>query len=472
MQLYNTLTKRVEPFEPQGGRTVGMYVCGPTVYDHLHIGNVRPVLVFGALRRYLERFKNWRVLYVQNVTDVDDRLIKRSAETGESVAAIAEKYTRAYFDLLQALRVDRPTASPLATDHVREMVDFIALLVERGHAYVRDGDVYFRVESAKDYGSLSGRRLSEQEAGSRVEISEAKEDPFDFTLWKAAKSGEPSWPSPWGDGRPGWHTECVIMSRKYLGSHLDIHAGGNDLVFPHHENEIAQATAASDEPFFRFWLHNGMLHFGGEEMHKSLGNFRYAYQILEVYDAETVSYFYLSRHYRKPLDFSDEGLRAAQAAVARVRRLIGDVEAELRNRHGNAGSDGGAFSASLQGFRARYVAAMDDDFNTVDAVAVIQDLVSETNRFRETATGEDRLALRDAVLLLRELGGPLGLFESGTSGASSIEAGLLDLLVDLRRELRARKAFDLSDRVRDQLAELGVDLKDTEQGTIWSRRAS
>ena len=471
MRLYNTLTKRVDPFEPQQGQTLGMYVCGPTVYDHLHIGNVRPVLVFSALRRYLERFKGWRVLYVQNITDVDDKLIRRAAETGETVAAIAEKYTRAYFDLLEALRVDRPTASPLATEHIAEMVAFIALLVERGHAYVRGGDVYFRVESVKDYGILSGRRLSEQEAGSRVEISEAKEYPLDFTLWKAAKPGEPSWPSPWGDGRPGWHTECVVMSRKYLGSRLDIHAGGNDLVFPHHENEIAQATASSDAPFFRFWLHNGMLHFDGEEMHKSLGNFRYAYQILEVYDAETVGYFYLSHHYRKPLDFSDDGLRAAQAAVARVRRLIDDIEAELRQGAGEVGPAGRAFSESLAGFRVRYIEAMDDDFNTVDAAAVIQDVVSETNRFRAAAEAGDRSALRDAVVLLRELGWPMGLFQVGATGSSSIEAGLLNLLVELRRELRARRAFDLSDRVRDQLAKLGVNLKDTAQGTLWSRRA-
>jgi len=469
MQLYNSLTKRLDPFAPQHGQTVGIYVCGPTVYDHLHIGNVRPVLVFSALRRYFERFKGWRVLYVQNVTDIDDRLIKRSIETGQTVAAVAETYTRAYFDLLEALGVDRPTASPLATDYVEEMVQFIAGLVEKGHAYERDGDVYFRVASVADYGALSGRTLADQKAGSRVDVSESKENPLDFTLWKAAKPGEPEWASPWGPGRPGWHTECVVMSRAHLGDHLDIHAGGNDLMFPHHENEIAQATASSDAPFFRFWLHNGMLHFGGEEMHKSLGNFRYAHQILEAYVAETVEYFYLSRHYRKPLDFSEDGLRAAQAAVARVRRLIDDIEAELRQSDGEVGPAGRAFSQSLSRFRERFVEALDDDFNTVDGVAVLQDLVSETNRFRAEAVGNDRLALRDAVELLRELGWPLGLFQPAGASSSSIEAGLLDLLVGLRRELRARKAFDLSDRVRDQLAELGVELKDTPQGTLWSR---
>jgi cysteinyl-tRNA synthetase len=470
MQLYNTLSKRVEAFKPQDDKTVGMYVCGPTVYDRLHIGNVRPVIVFSALRKYLERFKGWRVVYVQNITDVDDKLIRRAAEAGESVDAIAKAYTSAYFSLLEGLGVDRPSANPRATEHIAEMVDFIALLVERGAAYARNGDVYFRVGKANEYGVLSGRRLEDQEAGSRVGVSEDKENPLDFTLWKAAKPGEPSWPSPWGLGRPGWHTECVIMSRKYLGTHLDIHAGGNDLVFPHHENEIAQAKASSDEPFFRFWLHNGMLHMGGEEMHKSLGNFRYAHEILEVYGPETVGYFYLSRHYRKPLDYSDDGLRSAQAAVSRVRGLIDDVEAELRDATGEVGSHGRAFSEALPAFRARYVAAMDDDFNTVDAMAVIHDLVSEANRFRAEAADGDRLALRDAVSLLRELGGPMGLFQAKGVCGSSIESGLVDLLVELRRELRARKAFDLSDRVRDQLLALGVELKDTAQGTLWSRR--
>jgi cysteinyl-tRNA synthetase len=469
VQLYNTLAKRAEPFLPQEDRTVGMYICGPTVYDHLHIGNVRPVIVFGALRRYFEQFKGWRVLYVQNVTDVDDKLIRRSVETGQTVEAIAGTYTDAYFALLAGLGIDRPTASPRATEHIAEMVEFISLLVDRGYAYEEKGDVYFRVERVKDYGALSGRRLEDQEAGSRVDVSERKENALDFTLWKAAKPGELSWPSPWGLGRPGWHTECVVMSRKYLGTHLDIHAGGNDLVFPHHENEIAQATASSDAPFFRFWLHNGMLHMGGEEMHKSLGNFRYAHEILAAYDPETVSYFYLSRHYRKPLDFSEDGLRAAQAAVGRVRGLIDDIEAELRGATGEVGPRGRTFSEGLPAFRARYVAAMDDDFNTVDAMASIHDLVSETNRFRSEAAGGDRMALRDAVSLLRELGGPMGLFQKKRARESSIEAGLIDLLVDLRRELRARKAFDLSDRVRDQLLELGVELKDTAQGTLWSR---
>ncbi|MDD5646297.1 MAG: cysteine--tRNA ligase [Candidatus Bipolaricaulis sp.] len=471
MRLYNTLTRSLDPFAPQDGSTVGMYVCGPTVYDHLHIGNVRPVLVFNALRRYLERFHGWRVVDVQNVTDVDDRLIQRAAETGESVPALARKYTDAYFALLDALGVDRPSASPRATEHIEEMIELISCMVKTGAAYVRDGDVYFRVSRDDEYGCLSGRSLEDQEAGSRVEVSDRKENALDFTLWKAAKPGEPEWPSPWGNGRPGWHTECVVMSRKHLGERLDIHAGGNDLVFPHHENEIAQARATSDKPFFRFWLHNGMLHMGEQEMHKSLGNFRYAYEILEKHAAETVWYFYLSRHYRKPLDFSEEGLEGAAAAVGRVRRLLDDVDAELRGSAAEPGTAGREFLDRLGAFRERYVQAMDDDFNTVGGLGVIQELVNEINRFRAEARDDDRCALRAAAELVRELGYPLGLFQPHVQTGRDSEAALIALLIELRAELRARKEFALGDRIRDRLAEIGIVLKDTAQGTIWKSEA-
>jgi cysteinyl-tRNA synthetase len=470
MRLYNTLTRSLDPFVPQDGGTVGMYVCGPTVYDHLHIGNVRPVLAFSALRRYLERFHGWHVVYVQNVTDVDDKLIQRAAETGEPVSAIAKKYTDAYFALLDDLGVDRPSASPRATEHIAEMVELIGRMVANGTAYVRDGDVYFRVSAIDGYGRLSGRSLEDQEAGSRVEVSDRKENPLDFTLWKAAKPGEPQWTSPWGSGRPGWHTECVVMSRKHLGGQLDIHAGGNDLVFPHHENEIAQARATSDKPFFRFWLHNGMLHMGEQEMHKSLGNFRYAYEILEKYAAETVWYFYLSRHYRKPLDFSEDGLEGAAAAVARVRRLLDDVDSELRDVDGEPGPRGRDFLGRLGAFRDRYVEAMDDDFNTVGGLGVIQELANEINRFRAEASGDDRRALRAAAALVRELGYPLGVFQRhAATGGRGCESELMALLLELRAELRGRKEFALGDRIRDRLSEIGITLKDTPQGTIWTK---
>jgi cysteinyl-tRNA synthetase len=348
------------------------------------------------------------------------------------------------------------------------MVELIKTLVDKGYAYER-GDVYFRVAAFANYGRLSGRRGEDQEARSRVAASEEKEDPLDFVLWKKAKPGEPKWPSPWGEGRPGWHTECVVLSRQYLGEPLDIHAGGNDLVFPHHENEIAQAEAATGRPFFRFFIHNGMLNFGGEKMSKSLGNFAFAYQVLEKFDAQTIRYFYLSRHYRKPLDYSDEGLEEAKKALARIKTLIEETKAELgsaaKDEPGPAGKE---FLELLPGFRARYVAEMESDLNTVGAIAAIQELVAEANRFRSTAQGADRLVLRDTVLLIRELGWPLGLFQEQGRVEKGLEDDLMRLLIDLRAELRKKKEFALADSIRDRLAALGVELKDTAQGTIWT----
>lgn len=471
MKLYNTLTKTSEEFRPQHRNTVGLYVCGPTVYDHIHIGNVRPILVFDTLRRYMERFKGWTVIHVQNVTDVDDKLIQRSIDTGTPVDEIAETYTDAYFALLESLGVLAPTHSPLATEHIEGMIALVADLVEKGFAYESAGDVYFRVAALPTYGKLSGRSLDDQEAGARVETSEQKENPLDFTLWKAAKPGEPKWRSPWGDGRPGWHTECVVLSYEYLGDCLDIHAGGNDLVFPHHENEIAQAEASRGAPFFRFWLHNGMLSFGGEKMSKSLGNFEYAYRVLEQFSADTVRYFYLSRHYRKPLNYSEEGLREAAAALGRITNLLDDVDAEFRSTPpegpGKLGKD---FVRSLEAFRTRYAKAMDDDLNTVGAIGVIQELVAETNRFRRDAAGADRLALAAASALVRELGYPLGLFQPSNDRATpALEGDLIDLLLELRADLRVKKEFELADRIRDRLGQLGIAVKDGADGAIWTR---
>jgi cysteinyl-tRNA synthetase len=469
MRLYNTLTHKTEEFRPQDDRTVRMYVCGPTVYDHLHIGNLRPIIVFDALRKYMERFKGWKVLYVQNITDLDDKLIARSAETGDPIEVLAARYTKAYFDLLGMLGAEEPTASPRATDHVPEMVALIQALVDKGYAYVRGGDVYYRVAAFAEYGKLSGRRREDQEAGSRVALSKEKEDPLDFALWKKAKPGEPTWDSPWGKGRPGWHTECVVLSRRSLEETLDIHAGGNDLVFPHHENEIAQAEAASGLPFARFWLHNGMLNVRGEKMSKSLGNFAYAHNILEKFDAETVRYFYLARHYRKPLDYSEEGLEEAGRALARIQTVIDEVEAELGPAGGGKpGPAGNGFLEGLDAFRARYGERMDDDLDTPGAIAVLQDLASEANRFRAIAQGDDRLALREAVSLVRELGFSLGLFQGEERGSKGREDELIALLIELRAVLREKREFALADSIRDRLSALGIALKDTPQGTIWT----
>ncbi len=469
MKLYNTLTRTEETFTPQDGKTVRIYVCGPTVYDHLHIGNLRPILVFGTLRQYMERFKGWDVIYVQNITDVDDKLIARAQEAGKSVAEIAAQFTRAYFALLDQLGVVLPTYSPRATDHISGMIELVQKLIEKGYAYQQDGDVYFRVRAFNGYGKLSGRSVDELRSGARVAASEKKEDPLDFTLWKAAKPGEPKWNSPWGEGRPGWHTECVVLSRHYLGDTLDIHAGGNDLIFPHHENEIAQAEALTGKTFSRFWMHNGMLTVNGEKMAKSTGNFAYAYEVLARFSPETLRYFYLSRHYRKPLDYSEGALEEAEKAVARVHTLLDEVEAELRSiAPGAPGTTGDEFISELHRLKQEYIEAMDDDLNTVDALAVIQKLVSETNRFRAQAEGADRIALRAAVDLIRELGMPLGLFQKKREEAQALTSELIDLLIELRTALRAKKEFALSDQIRDRLAKLGITLKDTPHGTIWS----
>ena len=469
MKLYNTLTRKKETFRPQDGKTVKMYVCGPTVYDYLHIGNVRPIIVFDTLRKYMERFAGWKVVYVQNITDIEDKLIARALETGLAVEKLAHQYTKAYFDLLEQLNVKKPTNSPRATEHIGDMIELIKTLIDKGYAYECDGDVYYSVAAFKNYGKLSGRRLEELKVGARVACSTKKKDALDFTLWKAAKPGEPKWESPWSEGRPGWHTECVVLSGEVLGDTLDIHAGGNDLIFPHHENEIAQAEARSGKLFSRFWLHNGMLTFNGEKMSKSLGNFAYAYQVLEKFDVETVRYFYLSRHYRKPLDYSETGLAEASKALSRVYALIDEVEAEFATgEKGEVGLTGGEFVDSLGEFRERYSGAMDDDLNTVAAIAVIQELVSEANRFRKTAEGQDRQALTQVVGLIRELGNPLGLFQRERERGRDLQDELIRLLIDLRAELRVHKEFALADSIRARLAKLGITLKDTPQGTIWA----
>jgi cysteinyl-tRNA synthetase len=468
VKLYNTLVHTEEAFQPLDGKTVRMYVCGPTVYDHLHIGNLRPVIVFDALRKYMEHYKGWKVTHIQNVTDVDEKLIEPAAKAGVSVKALAEQYTDAYFDLMNRLGVEEPTFSPRASEHMQEMIDLIKALIEKGFAYEQEGDVYFRVASFKDYGKLSGRRLEELEAGARVEVSEKKENPLDFTLWKSAKPGEPKWPSPWGEGSPGWHTECVVLSRKYGGEILDIHAGGNDLIFPHHENEIAQAESLTGRPFARFWLHNGMLMFNGEKMSKSLGNFAYAYEVLDNFGPDATRYFYLSRHYRKPLDYSERGLEDARKAVERVASLISEVEGEHLEAEESPGKAGQRFLDTLHQFRDRYIEAMNDDLNTVEALATIQELVARINRFRNTALGLDRLALKEGIALIKELGYPLGLFQKEPPPPRGLEKALIELLINLRDELRNKKEFALADSLRDRLAKLGVVLKDTPQGTIWT----
>ncbi len=459
MRLKSTLSHRMEELNSKDG-TVRMYVCGPTVYDRFHIGNARPFLVFDALRRYLES-RGLTVTYVQNITDIEDKIIARSAEEGRRPEELAAFYTEKYFQDCTALDIKPATHSPRATEYVPQMVSLIERLVDKGNAYVVGGDVYFSVASFPEYGKLSGRDLEELEAGARIAVSDRKQDPLDFTLWKSAKPGEPSWPSPWGEGRPGWHTECVAMVQDLLGETADIHAGGYDLVFPHHENELAQAEALTGKPLARIWLHNGLLTVKGQRMGKSLGNFEYAYAVVGRHGTEPIRYFYLSRDWRKPLDFSHEGVEEAARAVQRVYSLLWESEALPDEPPAEDG-----FLTELGKLESRYHSALEEDFNTAGALGVLQEIVGEAHRHR-SAVG-DAGSLRAAAALVRRLAEPLGLFQQTRPAAEGLAEELVDLLVELRSQLRSQRLFPLADLVRDRLAELGIELRDGPQGTVWS----
>lgn len=458
IRLHNTLTRKLEDLVVPD-RTVRMYVCGPTVYDLIHIGNARPMIVFDALRRYLES-RGYTVIYVQNVTDIEDKIIRRAQEEGRTADEVAAHYTAEYFRDLAALGVARPTHSPRATAYVPQMIAFVEKLVASGHAYVVDGDVYFSVESFPEYGKLSGRARDDQEAGARVEVDEKKRHPGDFALWKRSKPGEPSWPSPWGEGRPGWHTECVVMSRDLLGETVDIHAGGSDLIFPHHENELAQAEAATGKPFVRIWLHNGLLTVRGERMGKSVGNFAYARDVVAKFGGEAVRYFYLARDWRKPLDFSDDAVAEAKRTVDRVYDFLWGTEAV-------PGQAAAGEPAELAALEERFHAALGEDFTTPGALGVLQEIVGVGHRSSQAG---DVAGAKAAAALVRRLGGSLGLFGAPRPTTSALADDLIRLLVDLRAELRQAKQFALADRVRDKLAALGVELRDGPEGTTWAIR--
>ena len=460
MRLYDTRAARLTELVPRDPGRVGLYVCGPTVYDHPHIGHARAALVPDVLRRYL-RWRGLDVLHVRNITDVDDKIIERAARENRSAAEIAETYTRSYEQMITALRVLPPHVAPRATGHLLQMQALITDLVSSGHAYVTDGDVWFAVRSFDGYGSLSHRDLDELRAGARVATDERKRDPLDFALWKAAKPGEPSWPSPWGPGRPGWHIECSAMAAAYLGPDFDVHMGGNDLVFPHHENELAQSEAATGQRFAQLWVHNGLLEFSGEKMSKSLGNVLGAVDVVRHHGAAAVRFFNLSTHYRSPIVFAPERLADAANAVQRLRtfvRVHHDPDA-----HAAAGGE-------ADDLRARFVAAMDDDLGTPGAHAVLFDAVSAGNRHAEAARSGDAAVLAALVGELAEvLGYELtGADESGTRDDELVDA-LVGQLLELRGEARARRDFAGADVIRARLGELGVVVEDRPTGATWHR---
>ena len=452
MRLHDTLSGQLHDFDSPNGQ-VRMYVCGITPYSSSHIGHAMSAVSFDVVRRYLE-FRGFDVKHVQNFTDIDDKMIAAANERGIEVSDLAQQYIDEYIEAMSVLNVVRPHHYPRATQEIDKIVEIIQALIDKGYAYDADGDVYFRVRRDDDYGKLSHRSIDDLLSGARVEIDERKEDVLDFALWKAQKPGEPAWDSPWGLGRPGWHIECSAMAIRYLGESIDIHGGGDELAFPHHENEIAQSESFTEiEPFARFWLHNGMLRLDGEKMSKSLGNIISLPEALDRFDPQALRLFFLSSHYRSPLFYSEEIVRSQERAIRRLRQAI-RVES------------GSGPSVVPEDFRARFIEAMDDDLNTPRALAALFDLAREINRGRERDAD-----MSDAQQTLVELADVLGLDLSDTTDNAGTSAGpFIQLLVDLRSDLRATRQFDQADRIRDELANLGVALEDTPSGTEWTLR--
>ena len=461
MKVYNTLSRKVEEFQTLEPGKVKMYVCGPTVYAKAHIGHAMSALVFDIIRRYLE-YRGYEVRHVMNFTDVDDKIILRAQEKGVDPFKLGEMYIHEFEKHLQDFNILPATVNPRATREMEQIITMIQGLVEKGFAYDKDGDVYFRVTRDSQYGKLSGRRIDDMQSGYRIEVDERKEHPMDFALWKAAKPGEPAWDSPWGKGRPGWHIECSAMNLNHLGEQIDIHGGGNDLVFPHHENEIAQSESYTGKTFARYWIHNGMLQLSGEKMSKSVGNLVTIEEFLENHPADALRMLVLNSGYRNPLSFSDEILAQAEKAIERLRSGLKPAPAAAP---GAAQSVVDALAHQVETAESGFVQSMDDDFNSAGALAQLFDLVRGINQAR--ADGATDAQLSAAQLKLRQLTTVLGLsLEKETETHQEVD-GFVNLLIEIRRELRANKLWELSDSVRDRLAALGVVLEDSKEGTSW-----
>ncbi len=463
LRIYNTLTRKKEPFTPLEEGKVRMYVCGPTVYDKAHVGHAMSVLVFDIIRRYLE-YKGYAVFHVMNYTDVDDKIIQRANRENRDPLELAETYMREFDQHLHDLNVLPATVNPRATQEMSQIIAMVQGLIEKGYAYAApNGDVYFRVRKDDDYGKLSGRKLEDMRAGARIEVGDLKEDPMDFALWKSAKPGEPAWESPWGPGRPGWHIECSAMNLAHLGEQIDIHGGGNDLVFPHHENEIAQSESYTGKPFARYWVHNGMLQLSGEKMSKSLGNLVTIEEFLSRHDADALRMMVLNSSYRNPLTFNDDVIAQAEKALERLR---GALKPALPEASVSTGPDVDALQAQVEATRKGFEEAMDDDFNTAGALGHLFALVRAINQAR--TAGITQAVLEPAQQTLLDLTGVLGLRlqAPGDEPAQGAEP-FIDLLIDVRTELRKQKQWALSDLIRDRLKDLGVTIEDSRGGTTW-----
>ena len=467
MKIYNTLTRRKEEFVPITPGEAKIYACGPTVYNFIHIGNARPICVFDVLRRYLE-YRGMKVTFVQNFTDIDDKIIRRANEEGSDYLTVSRKYIDEYRVDAAGLNVRPATVHPLATENIGEILSIVESLVEQGHAYAAEnGDVYFRTRSDPEYGKLSHQPLEELEAGARIAPGELKEDPMDFALWKAAKPGEPSWPSPWGEGRPGWHIECSAMARRYLGQTIDIHCGGQDLIFPHHENEIAQSECCNGVPFAHYWMHNGYINVDNRKMSKSLGNFFTVRDVAKEYGYEPIRYLMIASHYRSPINYSVEVIEQCRAALERLYNCRGNLVFLLAHSAPGEAEGEAAVRERLETYRAKFIESMDDDLNTADALSALFDLARDVNAtFAAQAPSQELCGF--ALSLFDELAGVLGLvYRTEDESLGSDESAEIEALIAQRTEARKNRDWATADRIRDELKARHVVLEDTPQGVKW-----
>jgi len=464
MKVYNSLKKQKEEFVPIKPGEVSMYVCGPTVYNFFHIGNGRTFIVFDTIRKYFE-YRGYKVNFVQNFTDIDDKMIRKANDEGTTVKELGDRYIAEYYKDADALNITRATINPRATEFMGEIVDFVKELIEKGYAYEVDGDVYFSTKKFTSYGKLSGQNLEDLQAGARISVDERKNDPMDFAVWKKQKPGEPAWESPWGLGRPGWHIECSCMAYKLLGETIDIHAGGTDLMFPHHENEIAQSEARTGKPFANYWLHSAFVNVNNQKMSKSLNNFFTAREVLERYDADVIRFLMLSAHYRTQLNFSEELLDSAKASMERLYNGVGNLESLLDEVSREEMNDvEKEYMNNLSSYKQKFIEKMDDDFNTADGISVIFDLIRDINT--NITVDSSKSLVEYALNLIRDLGSSLGILQRTTKGSLEDE---IEALIQQRQQARKDKNWALSDKIRDDLKARGIILEDTPQGVRWKK---
>ena len=463
MRILNTLSRQKEEFVPVDENEVKIYACGPTVYNFIHIGNARPLCVFDVLRRYME-YRGYNVKFVQNFTDVDDKIINRANEEGLTFTEVAEKYIDEFWTDAHGLNFKDANVHPKATENINEIIEIIETLIDKGYAYAVDGDVYYRALKFDGYGKLSHQPIDDLQSGARIAVGEKKENPLDFALWKAAKEGEPYWESPWGKGRPGWHIECSAMNRKYLGNTIDIHCGGQDLIFPHHENEIAQSEAANGAPFAKYWMHNGYINVDNVKMSKSLGNFKTVREIADVYGYEVIRYFLISSHYRSPINYNLEIIEQCKSALERLYTCRDSLDFAIKNAPADVADDEEILK-TIESRRQQFIDAMDDDLNTADGLAAIFDLVKDINT-KILDKGVSKVTCEAAAKLFDELCDVLGILYNRKSNDLDSE---IEALIEQRQQARKNKDWATADKIRDDLKAKGIILKDTPQGVTWTK---